>query len=149
MFAQTSGETVMTLNDELDILRRLKIFSAIAPSQLKLLAFASDRIIFKQGQELFRVGDEADSAIVILTGEAENLLTSQDGVTTTERLKSCSLVGESALLNNQVRTSTVTAMGKLEALVITRDSFKNLLAHSPDAMSNMLNALGDRMNLHS
>ncbi|MGO6900144.1 cyclic nucleotide-binding protein, partial [Rhizobium ruizarguesonis] len=58
----------MLLRDEVEMLRRVPIFSRIAPAKLKLLAFTSDRMTYKAGQNLFLQGDVGDAAYVILSG---------------------------------------------------------------------------------
>lgn len=77
----------MSLNDELDILHKVPLFSGIQPSKLKLLAFASDRVIFKQGHDLFQEGDEAHSAIVLVSGQAD-VRQESDDVSTPSKLVS-------------------------------------------------------------
>ena len=47
----------MMLKDEVGMLRQVPLFAGIEPSKLKLLAFTSDRVTYKDGQELFHQGD--------------------------------------------------------------------------------------------
>ena len=61
----------MSLNEEVELLRNIPLFGKIDPSKLKLLAFASERVIFDAGQELFHQGDHADNAYIIIEGEAD------------------------------------------------------------------------------
>ena len=46
----------MSLNEEVELLRRIPLFAKIDPAKLKLLAFASERLTFEAEQELFRQG---------------------------------------------------------------------------------------------
>ncbi|NQU71222.1 MAG: cyclic nucleotide-binding protein, partial [Rhodospirillales bacterium] len=43
----------MSLNEEVDLLRKIPLFAKIDPSKLKLLAFTSERLTYGAGQELF------------------------------------------------------------------------------------------------
>ncbi len=52
----------MSLNEEVDLLRQIPLFSKIDPSKLKLLAFTSERLTFGSGQDLFQQGDVGDTA---------------------------------------------------------------------------------------
>lgn len=61
----------MMLKEEVGMLRLVPLFSGIEPAKLKLLAFTSDRVSYRDGQELFKQGDEGDAAYVILSGEAD------------------------------------------------------------------------------
>lgn len=136
----------MTLDDELDVLNSVPFFAGMDPAQLKLLAFASDRIIFKTGQAIFTELDEAYSAFVILSGEANVTQTSKQGTLELGKVQSSSIVGEAALFDDELRTNTVTAASTVDTLLITRDSFQKLMASSPGTMSTILKSLGQRMN---
>ena len=50
----------MSLNEEVDLLRKIPLFANIEPSKLKLLAFTSERLKFREGTELFHQGDMGD-----------------------------------------------------------------------------------------
>ena len=45
-----------TLSEEVDVLRRIPLFAAIDPAKLKLLAFASDRMVYGDGQAVVKQG---------------------------------------------------------------------------------------------
>ena len=72
----------MSLNEEVDLLRQIPLFSKIDPSKLKLLAFTSERLSFGSGQDLFQQGDVGDTAYIIIDGEEQtfNLLTATAGL---------------------------------------------------------------------
>ena len=61
----------MSLMQEYELLRRVPFFSEIEPAKLKLLAFMSERVGFDAGKTLFRQGDQADAAYLIIEGEAD------------------------------------------------------------------------------
>ena len=42
----------MSLNQEVDALRRVPLFQPIEPRRLKLLAFTSERLVFNPGQDV-------------------------------------------------------------------------------------------------
>ena len=45
------------LNAEVDLLRRVPLFAGIEPSRLKLLAYTSDVVTYRQAQVLFKHGE--------------------------------------------------------------------------------------------
>ncbi|MGH6810233.1 MAG: cyclic nucleotide-binding protein, partial [Ensifer adhaerens] len=55
----------MLLKDEVEMLRRITLFSGLPPAKLKLLAFTSDRVMYSAGEALFYQGDIGDAAYVI------------------------------------------------------------------------------------
>jgi len=61
----------MSLHEEVDMLKRIPLFAQIEPPKLKLIAFSSERVAFDAGHTLFRQGDAANAAYVIVEGKAE------------------------------------------------------------------------------
>ena len=135
----------MTLDDELEVLKKVPVFAGMDSSQLKLLAFASDRMIFKKGQAIFSEFEEAYSAFIILSGEAEVSQGSEEGKLLVGKVESGSIVGEVALFDDDLRANTVTASSTIDALFVTRDSFQKLMVSSPGTLSNILKSLGQNM----
>lgn len=136
----------MLLKDEVEMLRRVPLFSQIAPAKLKLLAFASDRITCREGQNLFRQGDIGDAAYVILSGTADVLVQSDAGEIKVADVGSNSIVGEIAILCDVSRTATVRAATRLEVLKISKDNFLKLMSDFPEISSEIMRVLADRLN---
>jgi CRP-like cAMP-binding protein len=61
----------MNLNEEVELLKLVPIFSKIEQAKLKLLAFTSERVNFAVGQEVCHQGDPGDTMYVILGGTAD------------------------------------------------------------------------------
>ena len=59
----------MSIDQEVEILRNIPMFAKIDPPKLKLMAFASERLTFRPGQELFKQGEAGDSAYIVVEGE--------------------------------------------------------------------------------
>ena len=62
------NETLTQLNIEVDMLRRIPLFSRIEPAKLKLLAFTSEHVTFQDGQVLMRQGEIGAEAFVLMEG---------------------------------------------------------------------------------
>lgn len=136
----------MNLDDELRILRGIAPFSEINPKALKLLAFASDRMIFQTGQDLFAEGDQAGAAYVILSGSVDIFQMTPDGRRKIAEAHQQGVVGDVALLCDKPRQATVTATSTVEALQITKDSFHKLMSCCPNTMADILSGLGEQMS---
>ena len=67
------------LNTEVDLLRRVPLFAGIEPARLKLLAYTSDVVTYREKQVLFKRGDVGDAAYVIIKGDAEVIIPSNGG----------------------------------------------------------------------
>jgi CRP-like cAMP-binding protein len=136
----------MQLKDEVELLRRVPLFANVAPAKLKLLAFTSDRVSFREGQVLFKQGDAGDAAYVVLAGTADVLVGTNGEEIKVASLEPNSIVGEIAILCDVARTATVKASAPLEALRISKDHFIKLLAEFPEMAVEIMRVLADRLS---
>lgn len=134
-----------TLEDEVMALRRIPFFARVDPLQLKILALASQRIVFESGQVIFRQGDDGDAAYVIITGTAEILVGGPTGLTLINHSKRNEVIGELAIVCEVPRTATVRALSRLDTLRIGKQEFLQLLHDSPEAATEVIKVLGFRL----
>lgn len=120
-----------TLSEEVDLLRRIPLFAAIDPGKLKLLAFASDRMTFRDGQAVFRQGEVGDAAYVIIEGAADIVVGSGDQEIVVAQATENAVIGEIAILCDVPRTATVRASGSLVALKVKKEHFLGLIVDFP------------------
>ena len=135
----------MQLNDEVELLRKVALFSGIEPAKLKLLAFTSERLNFDKGQSLMRQGEMGDAAYLILSGEADVLTDTADGLVKVASIGRNGFVGEMAILRDQPRTATVTAVTEVSTLRITKESFFQLIEDSPKIAIELMRILAQRL----
>ena len=133
------------LEHEVEALRRVPLFSGVEPMKLKLLAFASERIEFSAGQDLMRQGEHGDAAYVMLSGEAEVLVTSSDVETRVAVMTGNEFIGEISILCDVPRTATVRAITPVETLRIDKEQFFELVEHSPSIAVQMMRILAARL----
>ncbi|HUK10334.1 MAG TPA: cyclic nucleotide-binding domain-containing protein [Stellaceae bacterium] len=137
----------MSLNEEVEILRRIPFFAQIDPSKLKLLAFTSERVAFDAGHVLFRQGDAANAAYVIIDGKAEVIAESTSGPVQLAVLDANKVFGEIAILCDVPRTATVRAQTRLTTLRISKDLFLRLLKEFPQIAIAVMRELAHRLEL--
>ncbi|MSP43566.1 MAG: cyclic nucleotide-binding domain-containing protein [Alphaproteobacteria bacterium] len=135
----------MQLNDEVELLRKVALFSNIEPAKLKLLAFTSERMNFDAGQSLMRQGDLGNAAYLILSGEADILVDAGGGPVRVASVGRNGFVGEMAVLRDQPRTATVTAVTDVSTLKITKESFFQLIEDSPKIAIELMRILAQRL----
>jgi len=133
------------LNEEVELLRNIPMFSKIDPSKLKLLPFASERVIFGQGQELFHQGDSGDTAYIIIDGNAEVLIDSPGGELAVAKIGKNELVGEIAILCDVPRTATLRADDQVTTLAISKDLFFQMVREYPDMGIEIMRELAQRL----
>ncbi|RFB79791.1 ATP-binding cassette domain-containing protein [Methylovirgula sp. 4M-Z18] len=116
---------------EIQALRDIPMFAVLDTPRLKLIAFTSERISFEQNQVLFRQGDVADAAYVILSGTVDafkDFAGESFHLSTTERH---SIIGEMGVISGAPRSATIVATTEVVALKIAKDIFLNLIAELP------------------
>jgi len=135
----------MSLQQEVDLLRKIPMFANIEAAKLKLLAFTSERLSYSEGDVLFRQGDAGDAAFVIVSGQAQVSIDTDNGPLVVARLSDHDFVGEIAILCNVPRTATVTATTSLDALRISKDLFFRLVKEFPEIAIEVMRELAQRL----
>ncbi|HTR84678.1 MAG TPA: Crp/Fnr family transcriptional regulator [Reyranella sp.] len=135
----------MNLNEEVEILKGVPLFSKVEPARLKLIAFTGERVNYAEGQELFHQGDVGDAMYVILGGVADVLLETPNGQIRVAELKKNSFVGDIAILCDVPRTATIKAREQLVTLKISKDMFFRLVAEFPQMAIEMMRELAHRL----
>ena len=135
----------MNLNEEVELLKLVPIFSKIEQAKLKLLAFTSERVNFAIGQEVCHQGDPGDTMYVILGGTADVLIDTAGGQIAVAEMKKNSFFGEIAILCDVPRTATIKAKEPLSTLKITKDMFYRLVAEFPQMAVEIMRELAHRL----
>lgn len=135
----------MSISEEVELLRKVPLFGKIDPARLKLLAFTSERLAYREGQLLCRQGDAGDSAFIIIDGEAEVAVRTADGPRVVATVTKNDVVGEIALLCDVRRTATVTAKTDVVTLCITKDLFFRLVTEFPQIAIEIMRELATRL----
>lgn len=135
----------MNLNEEVELLKGVPIFSKVEQARLKLLAFTSERVNFGVGQEVCHQGDPGDTMYVILGGTADVLIDTPSGQISVAEMKRNSFFGEIAILCDVPRSATVVATAPLVALRISKDGFFNLVTQFPQVGVEVMHELASRL----
>lgn len=135
----------MSLETEVEALRRVPLFRGIDETKLRLLAFISDRMQFRDGERLCTQGEEGDCAFIILSGSADVYVNTPDGERKVAEVTEHSIVGEIAILCDVPRTATLIASGDMEVLTVSKDDFLKLLKEFPDMSLEVMRTLALRL----
>lgn len=137
----------MSLVQEFELLRQIPFFADMEAPRLKLLAFMSQRVAFDAGRVLFRQGDAADAAYLIIEGEADILVDTATGPVTIATLGRNEILGEMAILCDVPRTATVRAKSRLVALRIAKEPFLRMVREFPKMAVSIMRELAHRLEL--
>lgn len=135
----------MSLESEVEALRKVPLFRGIDETKLRLLAFISDRMQYQVGEHLCTQGEEGDSAFIILEGEADVQVDTPGGVKTVAQAKQHSIVGEIAILCDVPRTATLVAASEMDVLTVSKDDFLKLLKEFPEMALEVMRTLAQRL----
>jgi CRP/FNR family transcriptional regulator, cyclic AMP receptor protein len=135
----------MSINDDVELLRRIPMFAKVEPAKLKLLAFTSERVTYSEGQDLFRQGDNSDAAYIIVDGTADVVVSSPKGPLTVAQLGKNEFVGDIGILCDVPRTATVRAATPLVTLKITKELFFRMVTDFPAMGVEVMRVLAHRL----
>jgi CRP/FNR family cyclic AMP-dependent transcriptional regulator len=137
----------VSLVQEYELLRQIPYFADLEAPRLKLLAFMSQRVAYDAGKTLFRQGDNADAAYLIIEGEADILVDTPTGSVVIATLGPNNILGEMAILCDVPRTATVRAKTRLVALRIAKEPFLRMVCEFPKMAVSIMRELAHRLEL--
>lgn len=135
----------MSLGTCVDVMKETPLFANVDPKRLKLLAFMSETLTYRDGELLMEQGEEGDSAYVLLDGEVSVLVNVGGEKREVARLGQHQVFGEIAILCDVPRTAAIMAIGDIEVLRIGRDVFRNLMKEFPEIAIEMIRILAERL----
>jgi MFS family permease len=120
------NDRVVVPERELELLRRLPIFSPLPPATLERLAMNLVPIHREGGETIVRAGEVGDRFYVVGAGELEVTVDGRP----TRRLTAGDGFGEIALLRDVPRTASVTAKTAVDLYGLDRDRFVSAVTGS-------------------
>ena len=135
----------MSLDSEVELIRRLPLFAKMDLATLKLLCFSSERLTFDAGQVMFNFGDSADAVYIMIEGHVDISTPAPAGPILVGTLGPMDIVGEVAIFAGLMRTATVTATSRVEALRIAKEQMMSIIRGNPDAALEVIRQLAIRV----
>lgn len=120
----------MSIEDDIALFNRVPTLNLLGMAALNVLAIGAEHRNLEYGDELFRMGDEADSGYVVRRGSFR--------VSAVERINETivgpgGLIGELALMAPIRRPSTAMAIEHSSVVRLSRSLFQRVLESHPDA----------------
>jgi len=100
-----------------------------------------NRVEFEAGTELFREGEDADAAFLVLEGKVEV----RKGEKVMATLENGDAVGEMALFGATTRTADAIAVAPTKAFKLSREDFDKRLANTDPVLRRMVTILVARL----
>ncbi len=132
--------------DNLELLRRVPLFSVLEPSQLELLARVVFRRPMAKGRAVFSAGEMSQSLYLILSGRTKVQMSDAEGKEVILAvLGPGEFFGEMALIDEQPRSATVVTLEACEFLTINKEDFHACLAKNAEMAMLIMRGLVKRL----
>jgi signal transduction histidine kinase len=122
------------ISDRVSILREVEIFSETSANILKEIAIVLKELNVKQGQNIFKKGEEGDAMFIIKSGAVRV----HDGNHVISRLNSGQVFGEFALFDNESRSASVTAEEPTSLLKLEQNDFFKVMMNKVEVTKGVL-----------
>jgi CRP-like cAMP-binding protein len=140
----SSTEQERTCNEysnTIELLRNVPFFSAMPLDAVKVLACLCSREKFQAGELIFAQGEVDEHAYLILEGEAEMLLRTENDQETLNSYIKGDFIGGFSLLSSVARLFSLKAKSDVFCLVLQRDRFQKTLDQFPDSAAEILRVM--------
>jgi HEAT repeat protein len=137
--------TTLPLMDRILFFKRVPLFAALSPADLKQVASIADEQVFPDGEIIAQQGEPGDAMFVIISGEVRVLVDADGKEMEVARRKPGEYVGELAVINREPRIATMLASGDVRALCIDQKSFEGLIRERPEVSLVIIQVLTKRL----
>jgi len=121
-----------------------RIFSGLAPAQLKALALEAEVITFKRGETLIKAYQEGDGAFLIGSGAVIEEPESGDSEPSHE-FGTGTMIGEMAMLVETLHSATIVARTPVRALKFRRETVQALMLKDPGLSEHFVDKMRERL----
>jgi len=131
----------VSLDSDIKVLERVKLFEGFEPEHLRLLAFGADSQVFEEGQILYSSGDASDGGYVVVEGRVDLVSGTSDNVV--KQYGPGSLLGELALITETEYSATAEAQRRSQVLKVSRALFRRILKEYPHLAEMLQQRIGE------
>jgi CRP-like cAMP-binding protein len=123
-------------------LSRVPMFASCTPEQLDRLAELGDAIAVPDGGAIVSEGDAGESFFVLTSGQVRIARGGREVAT----LDAGDYFGELALFDPAPRNATVTAIGQVSLVAMSREAFLRALDETPAVRDALLHGMAHRIH---
>nr|WP_255519579.1 cyclic nucleotide-binding domain-containing protein [Bartonella apihabitans] len=118
----------------------------MTPEQLRLLIFGAERQEFASGEMIFKEGELAESAYVVLSGTVNLYRQNNNSGQPIDIINRNALINELALVTEISRPFTAIAQSNSKVLEIKRTVFLRLIKEFPDITRYIYDYVNERIH---
>jgi CRP-like cAMP-binding protein len=127
-------------------LRSIKLLAGMSSSQLEDVGRRLRRVRFAQGQTILHEGDPGDEMFLLHSGRVQVVEGSGRNASTLAELGPGEVFGEMALLTGNLRSASVIALTEVDASVLGKADFDELVATHPTLALALSRLLSERLS---
>lgn len=136
----------MTMVSNLELIRRVPLFSMLTASQAESMADAIVKRRFKRGEAIVEQGKKSDALSIILTGRARVMSTDARGrEVILATMSPGDYVGEMSLIDDEPHSATVRAEIQTDVLMLGRLQFARCLPENSSMAYAVMKGLVHRL----
>jgi CRP/FNR family transcriptional regulator, cyclic AMP receptor protein len=136
----------MSMLSNLELIRRVPLFSMLTPTQAESVADAVIKRRFKRGELIVEQGKKSNALFIILTGRARVLTTDTRGrEVILANLAPGDYIGEMSLIDNEPHSATVRAEVQTDVLMLGRVEFARCLPENTSMAYAVMKGLVQRL----
>jgi CRP/FNR family transcriptional regulator, cyclic AMP receptor protein len=136
----------MSMLSNLELIRRVPLFSMLTPSQAESVADAVIKRRFKRGELVVEQGKKSNALFIILTGRARVLTTDSRGrEVILANLAPGDYIGEMSLIDNEPHSASVRAELQTDVLMLGRVEFARCLPENTSMAYAVMKGLVQRL----
>lgn len=136
----------MAMLSNLDLIRRVRLFSMLTPEQAQSIADSVSKRRFKRGEVVVEQGTHSNSLYILLNGRARVLTADRRGREVIMAvLEAGDHVGEMSLIDGEAASATVRCEQPTDMLVLGRAEFARCLPDPNSLAYGILRALVARL----
>jgi len=123
-------------------LREVSLFRSLPEEQLRELAQACRSRTYRRGDALFYSGDEGSAVYILRSGKVKIVGEGADGEERILHLQGAGeCLGELSLIDGQPRSATAVAIEPVDAWILSRQSFIDLVDRRPEVARAVMGEL--------
>ena len=135
-----------TIVSNLELLRRVPLFSMLTVSQAESVADAVVKSRLKRGESIVEQGEKSNSLFIILNGRARVVTTDSRGrEVILARMHPGDYIGEMSLIDNEPHSATVRAEVQTDVLILGRSEFARCLPEDSSMAYAVMRGLVQRL----
>lgn len=132
---------------KVEFLGVVPLFEGLGQEDLERVAEATRVVSFESGEPIVEIGEPGRSLYVVVSGNVQVFYPARTSEFELARLGPGDFFGEMALLNDKPRSATVRALGAVQALVLDKGDFRNLVVDRPEVALKVLEVLSVRIRV--